>query len=801
MALALVAAQCVFATETIEVGSTTYELDTVYHAKIGPGTTQTQLQLNGTSSNLQVFYLTIDTRAEGVSMRAVCAKDKVAGNETCTAMATRKSGDGVLYFAGANGDFYSTSGTATNGTSEVGTPTASCTVDREIYKTSNSNYQFVVDTAGVARIGRLDYYTGTATLGESVTLFKGVNVTSPDNGITVYTPRYWGSTNQTARAGSCYEVTAKMVDGDVFYAGGAFRLEVTSEPTNDGDTTIPDDGFVIHGRGTSTSGCNTSGLDFVGALHTGDIVAFDNVVLLDEERIYPAQIVSGNPKTVGQGVTLDSESERTDASSAQPRTAIGVSESGDSIIIMVIDGRSNVSAGIRTSYMADIMRYAKSYEAVNLDGGGSSTLYTSALGVRNRTSDGNERAVGNAIFATLTAPDDDEIAEIGFVDWAIVSPKYGLYTPVMYAYNKYGVVLSTDFQDFTLSCPEELGEIINDGKTLFASGSGTYALTAEYNGITASIPYTVDATNSPELKYTDVLLDNYRSWPIDVQALVGTNYMQVSPQVVTWVNSDSSVATVSDEGVVDGLKDGTTEISGTLGDFEGTVNLTVECPTASVMPIDLNGEMTVKGTSCKDCSLTPLDNGYGVDFTISSARGPQVTLSLAKGIWSLPDAVQIRINPGDVTVSRVTLDISANNANAKTYTYFTDIESNMENVLTLPIEDLADVDDIGIYPILFTSVAFEPSGSTSTPYHVDIPGIEAIYYNGPTGGINNVLADGEDDSFDFNDPNAIYSVYSVSGQLVKKSKGGVVTDNLPAGIYLVTSLSAGKTDATKIAVN
>ena len=146
-------------TKTIDIRGVEYTLDTVFHAKVGPGTTQTQLQLNGPSSSLQVFYLTVDKTAPGVSMRAVCATDKVGGTATPSSMAKAKSVNGLNYFAGTNGDFYSTSGNATNGSSFVGRPTTSCTVDREVYKTSNSNYQFTVDIDGNAHVGRLNYYT------------------------------------------------------------------------------------------------------------------------------------------------------------------------------------------------------------------------------------------------------------------------------------------------------------------------------------------------------------------------------------------------------------------------------------------------------------------------------------------------------------------------------------------------------------------------------------------------------------------------------------------------------------------
>ena len=73
--------------------------------------------------------------------------------------------------------------------------------------------------------------------------------------------------------------------------------------------------------------------------------------------------------------------------------------------MLVCDGRTEISRGVRTRELADLMRYAGADEALNLDGGGSSTLYTSMLGVRNYpSSKGVQRKVGDGVFVVSTAP-------------------------------------------------------------------------------------------------------------------------------------------------------------------------------------------------------------------------------------------------------------------------------------------------------------------------------------------------------------------------------------------------------------
>jgi len=61
--------------------------------------------------------------------------------------------------------------------------------------------------------------------------------------------------------------------------------------------------------------------------------------------------------------------------SLHPRTAVGLDESGQTLILMVIDGRQpGYSEGVSLRELAELMRDFGAYQALNLDGGGSSTL-------------------------------------------------------------------------------------------------------------------------------------------------------------------------------------------------------------------------------------------------------------------------------------------------------------------------------------------------------------------------------------------------------------------------------------------
>ncbi len=85
-------------------------------------------------------------------------------------------------------------------------------------------------------------------------------------------------------------------------------------------------------------------------------------------RIYNA--ISGNLMLVEQGQALSGLDE-----SRQPRTAIGLDKAARRLIIVVVDGRQpGYSEGASLDELAGILLAHGAHTAMNLDGGGSSTL-------------------------------------------------------------------------------------------------------------------------------------------------------------------------------------------------------------------------------------------------------------------------------------------------------------------------------------------------------------------------------------------------------------------------------------------
>jgi len=121
-----------------------------------------------------------------------------------------------------------------------------------------------------------------------------------------------------------------------------------------------------------------------------------------------------------------------------PRTAIGVTGAGK-ILMVVVDGRRKDSRGVTLGRFARLMQGLNARFALNLDGGGSSTMVVrgkkGGLQVVNRPSDGGQRKVSSAVLvikgkdpgesiggplaaplAPAQPPDTDRAGEIAAMD-------------------------------------------------------------------------------------------------------------------------------------------------------------------------------------------------------------------------------------------------------------------------------------------------------------------------------------------------------------------------------------------------
>ncbi|HEY6739065.1 MAG TPA: phosphodiester glycosidase family protein, partial [Actinopolymorphaceae bacterium] len=172
--------------------------------------------------------------------------------------------------------------------------------------------------------------------------------------------------------------------------------KVTAVRDRAGEGEIPEKGYVLVGR--------EAGADRLAGLRVGDAVRVDYQARGAEgAKVHAA--VNGRQLLVVNGV-VQKQSQGNNVPPA-PRTAVGFSKDGRKMFLLTADGRQPAFAdGLGLDELGQMMLELGAYNAVNLDGGGSTTMLARKPGgsealLENVPSDGRERNDPNglALFA------------------------------------------------------------------------------------------------------------------------------------------------------------------------------------------------------------------------------------------------------------------------------------------------------------------------------------------------------------------------------------------------------------------
>jgi hypothetical protein len=183
-----------------------------------------------------------------------------------------------------------------------------------------------------------------------------------------------------------YIARVTVVDGEVVDASGLVEEA--------GDPEVPGDGQVLLGR--------EDGALALAELEVGDEV---DVEIGPSTDVDAAIAGSNRILTDGEVPALEGDL----ATGVHPRTAVGMSRDGTELFVLTIDGRSGASRGMTLPEMGEFFQDLGAHNAVNLDGGGSTTMVARPAGaqeptVQNSPSDGEERPVPNALVFYSDAP-------------------------------------------------------------------------------------------------------------------------------------------------------------------------------------------------------------------------------------------------------------------------------------------------------------------------------------------------------------------------------------------------------------
>ncbi|TDF47922.1 phosphodiester glycosidase family protein [Streptomyces sp. WAC05374] len=321
--------------------------------------------------------------------------------------------DGAGAVGGVNGDFFHLSENQHPGVEATGAPVGPAVADGRPLKAAVPNGQrfgpalppgtntrqvLGIGEDGLARVGEL-VLDGTVSSPEGELELGGLNQYAlPVDSVGVFT-KDWGAASRvratcgtdTRRDAPCssetYEVTVR---------GG----QVVAVAETPGRGAIAPGTEVLVGR--------EAGARELRRMAVGDHVNVTYALVADgqvAERGAYRFAVGGYPVLRG-GEPLSGMDRVTPA----VRTAAGVGEGGRRLLLLALDGGPGFRTGLTVVEVADALRDLGASDAVNLDGGGSSTLVARKNGaakvsVLNHPSGGAQRAVPNGIGVFVRGED------------------------------------------------------------------------------------------------------------------------------------------------------------------------------------------------------------------------------------------------------------------------------------------------------------------------------------------------------------------------------------------------------------
>ncbi|MGI5129232.1 phosphodiester glycosidase family protein [Pseudonocardia sp. CA-107938] len=322
---------------------------------VGPGVSHREFTTTKAAGKVIGDVVQVDLRAPGVRIDLLSA-GKVASTAPVTAMA-----DAAGAVAGINGDFFdiSATGAATGPAVRSGKPIKAAVPQGRraapAVPGAEMDYVYAIGTDGVGRIDRLPL-TGEVSSPHGTLPIVAYNQHAvPVGGVGLFTAD-WGRSRAQTLCGTDTDPQAGCADRWEIVV----RNKVVTEVGSTGARALAADELALDGR--------EQGATALRAFKVGEPVDIE-YELTPASGVKPYAAVGGQPILVNGKPT-----ERLDDRIRAPRSAAGNTADGHTVMLVTVDGRQTDSVGATLSELSALLAELGLDDAVNLDGGGSSTL-------------------------------------------------------------------------------------------------------------------------------------------------------------------------------------------------------------------------------------------------------------------------------------------------------------------------------------------------------------------------------------------------------------------------------------------
>lgn len=265
----------------------------------------------------------------------------------------------------------------------------------------NEPIAFGIDAEGK---GLIDHYNLglTYTHDGKTRKISHTNRKRATNNTILYTSDFYKNNTDTNEWGT--EVVLKGPKNPELTLGQTIEMEVDAIRPEGNKTPIKisDDYFVLSGHGNASNRLKQ--------MKVGDIVKIN--VGMDEKWQGSEFMLAGGPLLVKDGkVDISMNSGSWNANAIRARTAVGIDKSREKVFFVTVDEKqANGKTGMNMKQLAQLMIDMGADTALNLDGGGSTTMVVLPRGggnlkLANRPTDGVQRSVSGILMAADTEPE------------------------------------------------------------------------------------------------------------------------------------------------------------------------------------------------------------------------------------------------------------------------------------------------------------------------------------------------------------------------------------------------------------
>lgn len=506
---------------------------------------------------LDVYVLTVDASEEDLAFEVIEAVDKYGGKATVEKLARD---NGVV--AAVNGDFFG-SGTLKSSMGQVA-ENGDMVAAQNYYNSSDNRYAgFFIDKYGTPFI---DYVRSSMGFygPNSIKLEMGAKNKVTDFSKPVYFDRR--AITSTSTIDAYFKNLTKIIvaDGVITYISNPGEI-----------VNVPENGYVIvMSDATRKAEIEKFAVGMGVSFAESETFLFRASKLMEdiEVGISGGGEILRNGSPVSNGLIIGEKA-------YNPRTVLGVNQDKSKIFIVCIDGRKN-GKGATHAETAAILKEYGIYDAIHLDGGGSTTMAVQLKGsktpaVVNVPSEGTQRAVANGVGIKVNG-------EAGVP--ARVEPYVGESTENIMFKDFESKVYVNVFDGQLKELAADIGKLTFsstipgewEGNIFTPSQTGTGTITVNYGDISGTMEVVV-------LKGAAALRAGAESYALTegektllaAQVINRDGYaMNIDSDDVSWRVSDSSVGHIENGYfVADG--DGSCVVTGSAYDVSASMTITV----------------------------------------------------------------------------------------------------------------------------------------------------------------------------------------------------------------------------------